>query len=397
MEDSAKSAALFLAPEAPYPVAGGGSLRSACLLEYLASRYAVDLIVFREPGSPDPGRAIPRGLLRDSLVIELPYHSRSRLARLARNMSRVLRGVPPLNDRFAGFGQPIAGFLSGKRYRLAVIEHFWCAPYWEQLAPHSEAVILDMHNLESLVMARSAALEAWPVSYVFRRFHEASLALESQWLPRFDLVLAASAHDASEIHEIAPSVPLHTYPNSIPWQPEPAVPVDHAIAFSGNLEYHPNADAVRYFHARIWPLLSSRWPDLVWRLIGKNPEAVRRLLSRDPRIQIVGPVENAVRELGRAQVAVVPIRTGSGTRIKILEAWAAARPVVSTRIGAEGLTARDGEHLLIRDTPQQFAGAVSDLLESDGLRRQVGRAGRALYEKEYTWESSQANLRGAGI
>ena len=84
-------------------------------------------------------------------------------------------------------------------------------------------------------------------------------------------------------------------------------------------------------------MLRERWPGLVWRLVGKNPEAVRRIHSGDPRIEVIGPVDDAVRELARARVAVVPLLAGSGTRLKILEAWAAGLPVVSTTIGAEGL------------------------------------------------------------
>src|SRR5207249_5012557 len=112
---------------------------------------------------------------------------------------------------------------------------------------------------------------------------------------------------------------------------------EEAIVFSGNMEYHPNVSAVGFFRSEVWPQLRARWPGLVWRLVGKNPQAVRRFTSGDSRIQVVGPVENAIRELARARAAVVPLLTGSGTRLKILEAWAAGLPVVSTTVGAEGL------------------------------------------------------------
>jgi glycosyltransferase involved in cell wall biosynthesis len=132
-------------------------------------------------------------------------------------------------------------------------------------------------------------------------------------------------------------------------------------------------------------------------LAGKNGDAVAGLLRRDPRIQVVGPVEDAVVELARASVAIVPLRAGSGTRFKILEAWAAGRPVVSTTIGAEGLCAVDGEHLLLADTPERFADAVSALLDSADLRGRLGRAGRRLYEERYTWEAAWASLVEAGL
>lgn len=397
MEESARPRALLLAPEAPYPAAGGGALRSASLVQYLSGRYRLDLIVFREPGSPDPASLIPQGLFENVLVLDLARHSRTRLARLARNLDRALRGAPPLADRFSGSGPSIAAFVRGKHYQLAVIEHLWCAPYWEQIAPRSETVALDAHNIESLLMERCAAVESWPMRFLLRRFQQAWLSLERRWLPRFGLILAASAADGAALRVLAPSTRVCVYPNSLPPMPQPEVEAEQAIIFTGNFDYLPNRDAVHHFHSRIWPLLRNRYPDLVWRLAGKNPEGVARLLRRDPRIEILGPVDDAVVELARARVAIVPLRAGSGTRFKILEAWVAGRAVVSTTIGAEGLGAVDGEHLLLADTPEHFAGAVSALLDSADLRRRVGGAGRRLYEGRYTWESAWASLMEAGL
>jgi glycosyltransferase involved in cell wall biosynthesis len=367
------------------------------LVQYLAGRYRLDLIVFREPGSPDPAGLVPQGLFEDVLVLDLARHSRTRLARLARNLDRVRRGAPPLADRFSGFGTSIAAFVRDKHYQLAVIEHLWCAPYWEQIAPRSETVALDAHNVESALMERCAAVESWPMAFLLRRFQQAWLTLERRWLPRFGLVLAASGPDAAALAELAPSTRICVYPNSLPLAPQPEVDEEQAIVFTGNFDYPPNRDAVHYFHDRIWPLVRESYPDLKWRLAGKNPEAVARFLRRDPRIEILGPVADAVVELARARVVIVPLRAGSGTRFKILEAWAAGRAVVSTMIGAEGLGAVDGEQLLLADTPERFAEAVSALLDSAELRRRLGRAGRRLYEERFTWQSAWASLTEAGL
>jgi polysaccharide biosynthesis protein PslH len=397
LEKSHRPRALLLAPETMYPAAGGGALRSTSLVQYLASRYRLDLIVFREPGNPDPASLVPQGLFGDVLVLDLPWHSRTKLARLARNLDRARRGAPPLAERFSGFAPAIAEFLRHKHYQVAVIEHLWCAPYWEQIAPRSDVVVLDAHNVESVLTARCAALESWPMRVLLGRCQQAWVSLERQWLPRFGLILAASAPDAAALANLAPSTRICVYPNSLSLAPQPEVDEQQAIIFTGNFDYPPNLDAVRYFHGHLWPRLRNRYPDLIWRLAGKNPEAVTRLLQRDPRVQILGPVEDAVVELARARVAVVPLRAGSGTRFKILEAWAAGRAVVSTTIGAEGLGTVDGEHLLLADTPERFAEAVSGLLDSADLRGRLGRAGRCLCEERFTWESAWASLTEAGL
>jgi len=389
---SSRPTALFLTPEAPFPLHGGGALRSASLLEYLATRYQVDVIVFRQPGAPDPAAQIPLRLVRNVTVISLPENGRSFAARALRNAGRVMRRTPPLIDRFAGFASRIAAAMAGRHYDLGVIEHFWCAPYLEQLAPVCTRTVLDLHNVESVLHQRCARAEGRATAAAHRVFHRASLSLERQWLPRFSLVLATSQADASLARAIAPRANLAVYPNALPPIALPHGEHDEAIVFSGNMEYHPNRTAVRFFHREVWPLLRQRWPNLVWRLVGRNPAAILRIVAGDPRIQVVGPVGDAVSELARSRVAVVPLLTGSGTRLKILEAWAAGLPVVSTTLGAEGLPVRSGENVLIADDPGSFAAEVTRLLACNGLRQEIGSAGRLLLEKEFTWETAWKKL-----
>ncbi len=191
-----KPAALLLAPETPYPMAGGGALRTASLLHYLSTRYDVDLIVFRQPGAADPRREIPGELVRNLTVIDLPGNGRSTAARLLRNASRVLRSVTPLMDRFAGFGDSIAAATAGKQYAVGVVEHFWCAPYHTQVSAVCERTVLDLHNIESMLHQRCAASGAGAPAFAHRLFASVSRDLERAWLPRYSTVLVASASDA---------------------------------------------------------------------------------------------------------------------------------------------------------------------------------------------------------
>jgi len=384
--------ALVLAPEAPYPLAGGGAFRTASLIHYLARTHPVDLILFRQPGAPDPAALLPPGLVRRASVIQLPATGRSEVARVLRNTARMVRRVPPLVDRFAGFARQVADAIGGARYDIGIIEHSWCAPYWEQVAPACQRTVLDLHNVESTLHARCAAVEGFGTAFAHRIFRDASLALERAWLPRFWRVLVTSSADAAAAAAVAPAARVTVYPNAVPAAPQPPAGDEEALVFSGNMEYHPNISAVRFFRGEVWPPLRRRWPTLVWRLVGKNPSAVSRFISDDARIEATGEVDDAVRELARARVAVVPLLAGSGTRFKILEAWSAGLPVVSTTIGAEGLPARDGENLLIADGAAPFAAAVTRLLENPHLRRQLAESGRRLLDQEFTWDAAWKKL-----
>jgi len=384
----ARGHALFLVPEAPYPAHGGGALRSASLLEYLARRYDVDVIVFREPGAPDPACLFPTGVARAIHVLNLPRHSKDSISRAARNAGRLMRGIPPLIDRFTGFAADIEVFMRGQRYEVAVIEHFWCAPYHTQVAPVSRKTVLNLHNIESVLHARCAQTGNGAEAMAHNVFRQAARDLEEIWLPRYDCLLTPSEADAQLARGISPRSSITVYPNAIPTIARPDAPEREMVAFSGNLAYHPNVSAARFFHSEIWPLLRDRWPALIWRLIGKNPQAIGRLINGDARIEVSGPVEDAIRELAAAKVVVVPLLAGSGTRFKVIEAWAAGRAVVTTSIGTEGLPARHGENLLIADDARSFAAAVSRLLSSPDLRAKLGVTGRTLFESEFTWESA---------
>jgi glycosyltransferase involved in cell wall biosynthesis len=389
-----KPRALFLAAEAPYPIIGGGPNRAASVLEYLARRFSVHGVFFREPGAPDPAAAIPPGRLDRADVVELPFHSKHPLARLVRNASRLARNRSPLIDRFSGFEAQIERFLGGQRYEAAFIEHFWCAPYVQQLRPHAKRVFVDLYNVESAWHRSMAASDSGALAWAHRRFAGAALESERYWLPRFDRILVTSHDDAKLVREITADVPVTVYPNALQLMVPPPRSDRPEIIFSGNLEYAPNIQAVRYFHRNVWPALQSRWPQLKWKILSKNPGLISDLAQRDSDIQITGFVENAVPVIAQAQVAVVPLLAGSGTRIKILEAWAASTPVVSTTLGAEGLEYRDREHLVVADNAETFTAAVSEMLSLPVHRERIGAAGRRLYEEQYTWQTAWKALDG---
>ncbi|MCS7025297.1 MAG: glycosyltransferase family 4 protein [Bryobacteraceae bacterium] len=381
---------LFLSPEAPYPLAGGGCYRTASLLEFLARRYDLDLVLFAVAGASDPEASLPRGLARNVFKLRLPAHSKRWAPRVARNVLRLARGIPPLVDRYGHLEAQLKDLLQGRRYDLGWIEHFWCAPYWEVLKPACRQMVLDLHNLESEWFDRAAEIASGPLAMAYRRFAARCLSLERKWIPRFDHVLVPSERELAKI----PYPHVRVYPNSIPWVVQPPSRPDQSIVFSGNLEYRPNQDAVRFFARNVWPRLRRRWPNLIWRIVGKNPAGVARELAGDPRIVLTGPVADATTELAQSQVAIVPVRSGSGTRVKILEAWAAGLPVVSTALGAEGLQAIPGVHFLTADSAEDFLTAISLLLEAKPERMRLGSAGRRLYEERYTWEAAWKLLQG---
>ncbi len=362
-----RPSAFFLSPEQPGP--GGGGMRTASVLEYLHQKYEVDLAGFT-----------------------LPVHSRATLARAGRNSLRLIRGRPPLFDRYSGFEKQVEQQMRG-HYRVAVIEHFWCASYADLLRPKADLLVLDLHNIESELAKSQAIATTGLESAAFARFAVAYEKLEREWLPGFDLVLVTSEADRARVRH--PNIAV--YPNALPPREVAEAPEADCIVFSGNLEYHPNVVAVRWFQQEIWPKLRTDFPTLQWCLVGRNPHAVANMVAGDQRIRMTGEVGDALPLIAQAKVVVVPLRSGSGTRFKILEAWAAKRAVVSTTIGAEGLGAQDGRQIRIADDAATFQQTVDTALRSPAMRREMGDAGHALYRERFTWPVAWKALEVAGI
>jgi glycosyltransferase involved in cell wall biosynthesis len=389
---------LILTPEPPYPLFGGGAYRIASLVEYFARFANVDLILISASGEP---AWLPPGLIRSQQVIPLSYHRRGTLARYIRNSSRAIRGVPPLIDRLSGLEEPIARAIGGRHYDLGIVEHFWGAPYVDQMRRSCSRLMLDLHNVESVLHERCARLDGamrnqqggWLVRAGHRRFAQAARRLEETLLPRFSAILTASEEDARLVRARMPgkdTSPVHVYDNALPYVAMPACTERQRVVFSANFEYHPNIDATHFLVRSIWPEVRLRHPEMRLRLVGRGESFIRHLLPpgtvEETGIEVTGTVDNALGEIAQARVVVAPLRAGSGTRIKILEGWAAGRCVVATPLAAEGLEARHGANIVLATEAREFALAVCNLLENPVESQRLGAAGRRTFEHRYTWD-----------
>jgi glycosyltransferase involved in cell wall biosynthesis len=215
-------------------------------------------------------------------------------------------------------------------------------------------------------------------------------------LPRYSSILTASEEDARRVRQIAPAARVHVYPNALPSVEMPRFRELPWVIFTANFEYHPNIDAVQFLVREIWPLVRMRSPELRLRLVGRNDAFIRHLVpagsSDETAIEVTGPVEDALTEIAQARIVVAPLRAGSGTRLKILEAWAAGRCVVATSLAAEGLAARDGANIAIEDDPSAFAARLSELAGNAAERARLGDAGRRTFEDKYSWQTVWESL-----
>jgi len=290
--------------------------------------------------------------------------------------------------------------LGSQRFDVVFVNLPYLAHYGVRRSPPgtaTPAVVIDSHDV-GYDLARQIATSAASFG---RRLHA---KLNWRKLAREELaaynaadgVCVCSTADQNRLAADAPSANTCVIPNAADvehLQPRASYPAPdgRTVLFFGLLASVPNVDGVSFFLREIWPLIASARPDTRFVVVGANP-AAEILAQAGPRVTIVGPVDDLRPHLSAAAVVVVPLRLGSGTRLKILEAWAMARPVVSTTLGAEGLEGVPGQHLLVADDPADFARAVLRVLGEPALANELGRAGRALAAERYSWRGAARSL-----
>lgn len=392
--------ALMISPEFPYPPISGGTQRTFYLLRALTERYRTDLLTFSEQPQPEAQAALEAMGARVH-VIRLPYHAKTFGAFLRRNLSRAIRGVNPLMDRFSEqpVRQAVRHHLETNSYELIVLEHSWIAHYIDDIrsSPNHHALcVLDAVDVNSNLWRQYYQQpDRWYHKPALYRYWRAAETHERTYVPRFDAVLAISSSDAADIRRLAPQTTILQVPNGIEIDPSkgPAsadrLPI---IGFIGSLDYPPNALGLQWFLTSIWPQIKPRALHAQCLIIGRgaSPKLVQRCQS-DEQIRLAGFVPDLAPYLNRIGVMVVPLQHGSGTRIKILEAWAHGIPVVSTSKGAEGLDYTHMENIWIADRPDDFATAVVYLLSDAALRERLSRTAYQ-HVQQYAWSAIGRHL-----
>lgn len=387
---------LAILPYVPLPSDTGGTLRTIELVRALASRFALDVFAVHRPGNDAEGfkrwlgeLGVPASRLH---LVDLPRVAPQDTLHSARAF---LRGTPLTYLRFARQGlQDVFQRVLTERgpFDILHFDHLHMAqllPLARRLNPSAHMVI-DQHNVESQLLARMAPLSAAPLRPLLRWQFNRVERLERECVGQADTVLACSDVDAEQLRAMG-AKRVHVVPNGVKLPDfAPRESTGDDLVFVGSMDWWPNEDAVLRLAREVWPLVSSELSAGKLMVVGRSPPASVRALENE-RLVVTGSVPSVAPYLARALATAIPLRAGSGTRLKVLEAAAAGVPVVATRLAVEGLPVVEGRHVLLAESAEEFAGALRRLRNDPDLCSKLAQNARLMAEA-FAWDGIGAGL-----
>ncbi len=380
---------LFVSPRFLFPIDQGGKIRTCGILRGLqGGRFE---IVLAAPAPPGAVAAHAAGIASVcDRFVGWPEPRGGRLRRLAALAGRL--PVSVASDVSAA-GRAIVAAALAARPDLVVVDF----PHAAVLLPDTVGcpAVMFTHNIEAEILARHAAVATRLWRPVWQRQARLMAAFERAVLPRFDTVIAVSRRDSDELRRRYDLAGLATIDTGVDLgfyafdPPGPGPGEDGgAVVFSGAMDSRSNIDGIAFLMDEVWPLVAAARPAAQALIVGRNPPAslVAEAARRGLRWRFTGFVDDIRPYVRQGEVSVIPLRVGSGTRLKAFEAMALGRPVVSTGLGIEGLGVTAEDHYLRADTAGEFAAAILRLLADAALRGRIATTARGLLEANFSWE-----------
>ena len=372
-----------------WPPTSGGRTRSLKLITELARRHDVDVVTTH--GDDDDQHGLASALSGCRRVVSFEYRVPKRgSASFPVTVARSWLSRDPVDLwkwRVTEVRDCVRKLMDSGRVDVCVADFLFAV----NNVPLRLAtpVILFEHNVEYLIWKRLCDLEASPWRRALLAVEWRKLrAREAAACRSVDLTVAVSEHDRDRLAAIAPSANVTWIPTGVDtefFNPAMNRERPNHIVFSGSMDWHPNEDAVRYFLDDILPIVRRDIPGATFSIVGRNPSAALAAAAAAGGATVTGTLDDIRPAIAEAALCVVPLRAGSGTRLKIFEALSMGKPVVSTTVGAEGLDITPGLHYVAADGAPAFAAAVVSLLNDDQRRREIAAAGRGLVEAKYSW------------
>lgn len=387
---------LYILPYSPCPPHFGGALRIYHLLREMVRSHDVTVIMYGTPGEGELVRRAFDGRLNGIHTVTKPAKLSGLRKRWAQTRSLFGSASATTHAFYSeAMQQTIDSVTAGSTFDLIQSEGHSIGLF--RVPCPGVPRVLDAQNVEYDNIHRMARASRSAVRRAFyAREYRKLYAEEKSVYEDQDALLLTSSRDKMLMDADVPDVPKFVVPNGVDasyFTPSDEPPEPHSLVFSGAMNYFPNADGMMYFLDDVFPLIRGHIPDIRLIIAGGGPP--KWLLNRKgENVIVTGYVEDVRPYVRRSSIYVVPLRMGGGTRLKVLEALAMEKPVVTTSVGCEGLNVRDRHSVLVADSPENFAASVIELIRTDALRQRLVTNGRDLIRAEYDWSVIGKSLDG---
>ncbi|HVK14184.1 MAG TPA: glycosyltransferase [Gemmataceae bacterium] len=377
---------LFLHKQILFPRDTGGKIRALNVLKHLARWHDVTYVSNLRPGEEEHLPAMEALGLRMSTVPGttsrrggLRFYAEAAAGVASSDPFTITRNYDP------AVRARVAELLAAEPFDLIICDTIVMARHVIGLP--GPARILFQHNVEAQILRRHAEVAPGRLKrWYMRRQYDKMVRFERDCGRHFDAVIAVSEQDKVQFEREYGWPNVHAIDTAVDeefFRSDPAGEVTGRVTFLGSMDWMPNQDGVRWFVRDVWPQVRDRSPTATFHVVGRNPPPDVRALEKTTGVHVLGGVPDVRPHLAETSVFVVPLLVGGGTRLKIYEAMASGRAVVSTTIGAEGLPVVPGEHYLAADRPDVFATAVADLLGDADRRGRIARAADTFVRGRY--------------
>ena len=385
---------LWLKTELLHPVDKGGKIRTYNMLKELKRNHRVTYLTLDDGTTKAHEKAHEKADEYCHELICVPHRLRPKFTSgfYAELLENLFSNLPYAIKKYASAGmrQEIVERTKRKSFDILVCD--FLAPAVNLPQQLTCPSVLFQHNVEALIWKRHYESQQNPLkkAYLYGQWLKMR-AFERKACARFDFVVAVSRDDRELMQQDYQLKNVSEVPTGVDTafftRNGQERPVSNNLVFTGSMDWLPNEDAIRYFTEQIMPRIKTAVPDVTLTVVGRDPyPGLIELSKRDPSVIVTGRVEDVRPYMERAAVYIVPLRIGGGTRLKIYEAMAMEKPIVSTSIGAEGLPVRHQEELLVADTPEDFAGAVVSLLRDQSVAAGLGQRAATRVRREFGWD-----------
>jgi sugar transferase (PEP-CTERM/EpsH1 system associated) len=399
---------LWLKSDLLLPLDKGGRLRTWHLMRHLAKQHDITYLAFCEPQQTPADAAGMREVCAEVIAIPRKESTKGSWRFYAEVAGHLLSPLPYAVGKYRSraFERKLRELLNTQTFDLIVCDFLFPAVNLPKTLP-CPAVIFT-HNVESEIWRRHAETQTSALGRVlYGMQYQRMLRYERRTLARFDGVLAVSEADRETMRRLYPGAirgPVHVVPTGVDtdyYTPAARVnavsPNNRSMVFTGSMDWLPNEDAMLFFCREILPSIRREEPEATLSIVGRAPTPAVAALAKQAGVIVTGRVEDVRPYVRDASVYLVPLRIGGGTRLKIFEAMAMGKAIVSTTVGAEGLPVTHGKHVWLADEPQAFAQAVVRLMRDVDSRRRLEEAARTLVLDRYDWSAVAGQLEHALI